>query len=125
MIMYEQLLLIFILLMAKHTIADYFLQRMWMIQDKSIYGAPGGIWHAAIHGIGTVLVLVPFLVSNLLAIVLALLDAVIHYHIDYVKSNIWKKHQLDNTQTLYWVLQGVDQYLHFLTYALIIYIIGA
>lgn len=125
MIMYEQLLLVFILLMGKHTIADYFLQRMWMIRDKSVYGARGGIAHAFTHAVGTAIVLVPFLVSNFLAIVLAMLDGVIHYHIDYVKSNIWKKHDLDSTQTLYWVLQGVDQYLHFLTYALIILIIGA
>ncbi len=125
MIMYEQLLLVFIFLMLKHTVADYFLQRMWMIKDKSIYGAQGGIAHAATHTIGTLLVLIPFLVSNFLAIVLAILDGVIHYHIDYVKSNIWKKYNFDSTQTQYWILQGVDQYLHFLTYALIIYIIGA
>jgi len=123
--MYEQLLLVFILLMLKHTIADYFLQRMWMIRDKSEYGAPGGIAHASSHAIGTALVLMPFLVSNFLAAILAIIDGVIHYHIDYVKSNIWKKYKLTDRQTYYWILQGVDQYLHFLTYALIIYIIGA
>ena len=123
-----QLLGTLFLLMVKHTIADYFTQYKWMMKDKATYGAWGGLAHAGWHGILTFLVLYwnPFAVMStlLMIILLSIIDSVFHYHIDYVKSNIWKSKQLTPIDQLYWAVHGVDQFLHMATYILIIYILS-
>ena len=115
------LLIIFIWLMLKHTIVDYLLQKPW--KDKGIYGSKGGLIHAGHHVIGTFGILI-FFVSFPLAVLLSVLDGILHYHIDFTKNNIKRIFKLNNTQTLYWGLHGLDQYLHVLTYVLIIWLIG-
>jgi len=110
-------------LMIKHTIADYFTQYNWMIKDKATYGAFGGLAHAGWHGILTfcVLLLITPLAFWVMAL-LGLLDAVLHYHIDYVKSNVWVNYGYTPAQQMYWVTHGVDQFAHFLTYIGIVYL---
>ena len=108
---------ILFLLSIKHVIADYFLQQSWMIKDKGTYGAQGGIAHASIHTIGSFIVLFPFF-NPVLIFVLSVLDGVAHYHIDYVKSNYWKNNNLTKTDTEFWMVHGVDQFAHYLTYVL-------
>ena len=46
----------------------------------------------------------------------ALIDAVIHYHIDWAKMNAGKHYNLkaDNSEW-FWILLGFDQFLHHLT----------
>jgi hypothetical protein len=104
------------LLIIKHTIADYFMQYSWMIKHKGTYGHWKGMAHSEFHGFLTWLVLwfmgIPFLWS----VALGILDAFIHYHVDYVKSNFWKEKKLTPMDQLYWVAHGVDQLLHMLTY---------
>ncbi len=117
----EQVVVIFLLLLFKHTVADYLLQKPW--KDKGTYGAPGGLVHAGHHIVGTFLVLI-FFCDWFTTLYLAFLDGYIHYHIDYAKNNIKRIFKLNNTHTLYWGLHGLDQYLHILTYILIIYILG-
>jgi len=119
--MSDEAVLMLICLMLKHTLADYFLQKPW--KDKGIYGSIGGIQHAIIHAFGTLLVLYLF-VNPAWAVLIGIFDGIIHYHIDWAKNQAKAKYKLDRTQTLYWGLHGVDQYLHFLTYILIIYILG-
>ena len=51
------------LLIVKHVIADYFMQFSWMMKDKGIYGAWGGIAHSSWHAILTFLVLSVFNLS--------------------------------------------------------------
>lgn len=101
----------------KHFIADFVLQTNTMLKDKGIYGAPGGRDHASWHGILTFFVLVWF-VNPYTAMLLALVDAIVHYHIDYIKTN------LSNGSTpadrKFWILLGADQGLHYLTYVGII-----
>lgn len=108
------------LLMTKHIIADYFLQFSWMIKDKGTYGAWGGIAHAKVHGLFTFWVLFAVGVPAVFGFLLALLDAVVHYHVDYVKSNFWKSRKLTPMDQAYWVTHGVDQFAHYLTYVAIV-----
>tara|TARA_B100002019_G_scaffold291296_1_gene311065 strand:- start:881 stop:1240 length:360 start_codon:yes stop_codon:yes gene_type:complete len=108
------------LLSIKHTIADYFMQYSWMIRDKGTYGAWGGIAHSGWHAILTLAVLSIFELPLLLILILPVLDGVVHYHVDYVKSNFWKGKNLGPQDQLYWVAHGVDQLLHFLTYVAIV-----
>jgi hypothetical protein len=118
------MLLLVTLLLVKHAIADFFLQRAFMFRDKHIYAGRGGISHAAIHGSLTFLAVVIILPHLwLLAILCSLLDAIAHYHIDYVKSNWNVRTQASPSEIRYWYAFGSDQMAHFLTYVLIVYII--
>ncbi len=117
--MLEALLCLF----AKHFICDFPLQTSpWMYRNKGIYLHAGGITHAAVHGVGTLLVLTPF-VSVTAALQFALLDMLIHYHVDWAKMIIGKRYNLrpDNSDW-FWILLGFDQLLHHLTYFLIVYL---
>jgi hypothetical protein len=112
-------LILLVLLMLKHTVADYMLQYRWMWEDKAYYGKFGGLVHAGFHGALTSIILLFLGIPVLYSFALGLLDAVAHYHIDYVKSNwIRKNSPIPNSQ-MYWIMHGIDQFLHFLTYVAI------
>jgi len=115
--MFEALFWLFI----KHFICDFPLQAYpWIYLNKGKYLHPGGICHAAIHGLGTLLVLAPFIGAA--AITYALIDMLVHYHIDWAKMNLTRRHDLkpDNSEW-FWILLGIDQLLHHLTYFAIIF----
>lgn len=112
-------------LAVKHFICDFTLQNMWMVLDKGFYGKPGGIAHAAIHGIGTFLVVLTFLSGTLpihVLIFLGVFDAFLHYHIDWLKMSLNRRLALSYNNRLYWVFLGADQLLHWLGYILILFI---
>jgi hypothetical protein len=109
------------LLFVKHFICDFPLQTSpWMYRNKGTYLHPGGLVHAAVHAIGTWLVLVFFIGQQ--AYLYALVDFVVHYHVDWAKMNLNKKYNLraDNGNG-FWILLGLDQLLHHITYFVIIY----
>lgn len=110
--MLEALLWLFI----KHFICDFPLQaNAWIYSNKGSYGHAGGLVHSALHGIGTLIVLSFWLGGG--AWVFALVDFIVHYHIDWAKVNLSKKFNLraDNSEW-FWILLGFDQLLHHLTY---------
>ncbi|MFW5431335.1 MAG: DUF3307 domain-containing protein [Methylophilaceae bacterium] len=115
--MFEALLGLFI----KHFICDFPLQMFpWLYNNKGRYCHLGGIVHAGLHGIGTALVLSPFIGTN--ALTYGLIDMLVHYHIDWAKMNLSSKYNLKpNNSEWFWVLLGFDQLLHHLTYFAIIY----
>ncbi len=110
-------------LFTKHIIADYYMQYPWMYRHKGKYGHPGGLAHAGLHGIFTYIVLMTF-VSPLLSLSLALLDSVLHYHIDYIKNKVWDKANTNPSEQLYWIIHGTDQFAHGLTYFLIVHLLA-
>ena len=115
-------LLLLTLLLVKHTVADFFLQRSFMFKDKHVYLAKGGLTHAGIHGILSALVLIPF-VNISMAIVLSLIDTIIHYHTDFFKS-VWNvKTKATPNENRYWYAFGLDQLVHMLTYVGIVFFI--
>jgi hypothetical protein len=108
-------------LLVKHFICDFPLQSFpYMFLNKGTYGHPGGILHAAVHVVGTFLVMAFLIPSMVLASALALLDGVIHYHIDWAKmyTNNYFKLQ-PATSHWFWILLGFDQLLHQATYFLL------
>jgi hypothetical protein len=115
--LFEALFLLFI----KHFICDFPLQaNPWLYRNKGTYMHPGGIAHAGIHALGTLLVLAPFIGS--LSMLYAALDMLVHYHIDWAKMNISKRYDLQpNNSERFWILLGFDQLLHHITYFVIIY----
>ncbi len=115
--MFEALLFLFI----KHFICDFPLQAFpWIYNNKGRYLHPGGIVHAGLHGIGTSLVLFPFVGSA--TFIYGLVDMVVHYHIDWAKMNLSEHYDLKPSNSeRFWILLGLDQLLHHLTYFAIIY----
>ena len=105
----------------KHFVCDFVLQGKYQWSNKHILGHPGGILHALIHAVGTVVVLFSINIATPLMVSIALGEAVVHYFVDFFKMNInkemgWKA----DTHPQFWVLTGFDQFLHYLTYIIII-----
>ena len=109
-------------LMTKHIIADYYMQYPWMFKHKGKYGHPGGIAHSVWHGILTNIVLLYF-TDPITATMLGILDALIHYHVDYTKSKAWAKYQVTPSDQKYWIIHGTDQLAHGMTYFLIVHLL--
>lgn len=116
--MFEALLGLFI----KHFICDFPLQMFpWLYQNKGRYLHLGGIVHAGSHGIGTLIVL-SFFIDMRMAALLATIDFLLHYHIDWAKMNLSDYYDLKpNNSEWFWLLLGLDQLLHHLTYFAIVY----
>jgi hypothetical protein len=122
----EKIIVILLALFGiKHFICDFVLQNNKMLKDKGTYGAPGGLSHAATHALGTLIVLfiaLPWNIgAHIAAVALAVADGIIHYHIDWIKTNIAKPYTPKDQE--FWILLGADQGLHYLTYIGIIAIL--
>ena len=103
---------LFLLLFIKHAIFDLGLQPMGTGPYKLVYIGKAHLWHYGPHGLGTMLILALYTPLEL-AVLLGLLDYVLHWHTDFFKTHI---RALDN---------AVDQILHFLGYYLIVQIVLA
>lgn len=101
------------LITLKHVVCDYFLQTLFHIQNKGIYGAWGGISHSLQHAAGTFLITFAVTQSFATSLLLTAIDGVAHYHIDYIKSKYGPK---DPAHPHFWRWFGVDQAAHMLTY---------
>ncbi len=105
----------------KHFICDFVLQLKYQYSNKHILGHPGGILHAVIHMIGTIVVLFSLDISVHNMLWLSLLDGVIHYFIDYAKMNINRYYEWGpTTHAEFWILTGLDQFLHYCTYLILL-----
>ena len=119
--MSDPLSLVFLMLALfgiKHFICDFWLQFPYMLAEKGIYGAEGGRHHALMHTAGTFLVLALCIPSIEWAVVFAFADGFVHYHIDWVKTNVARGLKPDDNKFWFWL--GLDQTLHYLTYIAII-----
>src|SRR5688572_16461444 len=101
---------IFTAFVIKHFVCDYPLQYPRHFLNKGIYGHRGGIEHAGIHGIGTLLVCLLFGMP----LWFALIDAVIHYHVDWSKNQLNDRYKLNPANKYFWWLLGADQLAHYL-----------
>lgn len=110
------ILFLVFLLETKHFICDGPLQTKQMIAAKAIYGNPLGILHGSIHGAASFAVLEFWGIPWWLAGILALAEAALHYHIDFLKENFVKRAGWTvRDPHFWWVLTG-DQALHHFSY---------
>ena len=121
--MLNELLLFLILLQVKHWYIDFVNQTNDEVASKGIYGDQLGINHSAKHGLATTLCVLlvtgtPYL---FFAILLGMLDFVIHYHTDWAKMNYGNR---DIRTPQFWNHLGLDQMVHQLTYIVIAYLIA-
>lgn len=116
----EAIVLLLTFFAFKHFIVDFLLQRAYQYQNKGTYGHPGGLLHAGLHGLGTVAAM--FIFAPLpWCIFVALFDSVVHYHVDWAKTNLNSRFGWGpTTHEEFWWLLGLDQLLHSLTYIVII-----
>lgn len=115
-----EIIILLALFGIKHFLADFLWQFPFMLRDKGIYGAIGGAHHALLHGILTLFVVIGFVPAED-AVMLGLIDTAVHYHIDWVKTNL--SQGLTSADRAFWIWFGLDQALHYLTYIAIIGII--
>ncbi len=114
----KTLIILLLLLQTKHLIVDWILQPSWMWKNKGTYGHYGGILHAAFNAVFTVLCF--SLVTNQYILVF-FIDFILHYHIDWAKMNVTRITKWGpTTHPEFWWLTGFDQYLHQVTYILIV-----
>ncbi|HZY67801.1 MAG TPA: DUF3307 domain-containing protein [Devosia sp.] len=107
----------------KHYVADYFLQPGWMLGGKGNVFHPGGYAHAGLHAALSLLVLLVMGTPVGLAFALFAGEFVVHYALDYAKIHYSTGVYMDNKPHRFWVLHGVDQIFHQLTYVAMIYIV--
>jgi hypothetical protein len=108
--------LVLALLFFKHFLADFCWQSDRMLRDKGHFGRLGGLQHAGLHGALTYVILMHFL--NLQAcVMLAVIDAAIHYVVDLAHRRITVRMNSDSNK--FWMWIGIDQFVHALTYLFI------
>jgi hypothetical protein len=108
------------LLFFKHWYVDFVDQNDEEVKHKGIYGDFIGMGHSIKHGAATMLVFLivdPFHVSVLL---LGLIDAVAHYHIDWIKMKFGNR---DVKTRAFWAQLGLDQLAHYMTYLFLVWLI--
>ncbi|MEL6435715.1 MAG: DUF3307 domain-containing protein [Pseudomonadota bacterium] len=117
----QNLFILLIGLQVKHFAADYLLQTKWMISGKRSFLALGGYAHAAVHVVGTAIVLLIVGVSPGLMLAILLAEFIAHYLFDYAKAHYGAGISSADAPRRYWAAHGLDQLLHHLTYVAIIY----
>ena len=111
----NETLILITLLFTKHLFADFIFQGPYQWMNKGTYGHPGGLLHAGQHAGLTLLCFGWY--APLAAYWLAAIDFVMHYHIDWFKMHLNKKHGWKaDTHVQFWWALGIDQFLHALTY---------
>jgi hypothetical protein len=109
----------------KHYLCDFMLQSGYQVRTKGIYGHPGGFIHSGLH----VLASIPALMilgadARAIAIVIAA-EFAIHYHTDWTKSAIDQRTQWGFDDQRHWMVFGLDQLIHQLTYLGIVWVFAA
>jgi hypothetical protein len=113
------ILLLLCLLQTKHFYADFVRQTYAQTVHKGVYGNWVGITHSLDHIWSTIIALLIYNffcpISLIFILVIALVEGIIHYHIDWTKVKFGNK---DITKPLFWTQFGIDQLAHQLTYVI-------
>ena len=116
MISVGAILLLLCGLQIKHMFADYYMQTPKMLSGRGEYLHMGRAQHAGVHAVGSILV---FLIAGapiLFALIVAALEWVVHFNIDFCKARYSDAKKLTPTQAGFWRAAGTDQAAHHLTY---------
>jgi hypothetical protein len=105
-------LAILILLQIKHWYIDFVNQSDDEVAHKGIYLSWRGVKHSLKHGLATAAIFF-FFIEIEGALLLGLIDFVLHYHIDYCKMHYGNR---DIKTKAFWAQLGLDQMAHQLTY---------
>lgn len=121
------LLAILLGLQAKHFLFDFVFQSDWQVRNKGTYGHAGGLVHSGLHALGTLAValLASFFgfASLTAAILLSVIDFVVHYHVDWSKAQISRRMHLTPDRHAFWIAMGADQAAHQATYLGLVFLV--
>jgi hypothetical protein len=106
------------LLFVKHWYIDFVDQSIEEVNHKGLYGRWPGVRHSLKQGFGTLLMLLVVGVGVWVAVFMALIDFIVHYHVDWAKMN-WGNRDMQDPQ--FWSHLGLDQLAHYLTYLVIVW----
>lgn len=114
----DAVMLVLFLLGTKHMIVDGPLQSHfpYLYEHKGQFLHLGGIAHAGLHGLGTLIALALYPGLLGLALFMGVVDFLIHYVVDYTKMALNAKNGWNPTKPHFWTAILVDQYAHYLTY---------
>jgi hypothetical protein len=104
------------LLQLKHWYVDFVNQTPDEVANKGTYGNWAGLMHSIKHGLATIVVL-SYFITVPWALILGLIDFVVHYHVDWAKMNYGNR---DITTKQFWNHLGLDQMAHQITYIAIV-----
>ena len=111
-------------LSIKHFFADFVFQTQSQFKNKHIYGHWGGLLHAGIHGVCSIPLFAILPASGLsMAFGLIIGEAIVHYHLDWLKKNFVLSRGLSTKNQRYWIAFGLDQLLHMMTYIAMVYVL--
>jgi hypothetical protein len=105
----------------KHFVADYLLQTGWMIAGKGNFVHPGGYAHAAVHALGSAIVLLVARIPLPALAGLVLAEFVVHFLLDHAKVLYSGGIDPDEDPQRFWAMHGLDQLLHQITYIVMVY----
>ena len=109
-------------LQLKHFLCDFVLQTEYQVRTKGFYGHFGGVLHSGLHILGTIPALYILGASPKTGALILLAEFAIHYHTDWSKVQIDKRYDWGIADQRYWILFGLDQLIHQLTYLGIVYV---
>ena len=117
------MLVLLFLFQIKHMFADFYLQTPRMLRARGVYLHWGRLQHAGVHGVGSLLAMVGVGVPIGLALLMSVIDWIVHFHIDWAKGR-WSDHKgFGPDQAGYWRGFGVDQLAHQATYLVMVWIV--
>ena len=114
-------LLSLVLFEIKHFLCDFVFQTSNQVRAKGFYGKLGGIKHAGLHAIGSVPALLVLTYSPLAILAVVIVEFVVHYHVDWTKARVDASQGWTIADQKYWIVFGLDQFIHQMTYVAIIY----
>lgn len=118
--MFDTIYLLLGLLFVKHWYIDFVNQTQAEIDSKGKYCNWVGLGHSIKHGLATTAVTFFFVYYSFDAVILGLVDFMLHYHIDWIKMKFGNKDIKTND---FWTELGLDQLAHALTYLYIVSLI--
>lgn len=109
------------LLQLKHMFADYFLQTPKMLSGRGEYWHLGRAQHAGIHALGSAIVLAIMGAPAIFTLVLMAAEWFVHFNIDFFKASYSEHKKYTPAQAGFWRAAGVDQFMHHLTYIVMVW----
>nr|MBX2886468.1 DUF3307 domain-containing protein [Granulosicoccus sp.] len=83
---------------------------------KNRYLSTGAFFHSLLHAVLTGLLLWWFDLGFRAIAILAGMELLIHYHLDWGKALFVRRNDYTYKDNVYWWALGIDQFLHQLTY---------
>ena len=109
-------LILVAVLLCKHMVFDFVLQTPYQLNHKHLYGHPGGLLHAALHVLGTLVAIAIARPAPVVGAAVVISEFAVHYHVDWAKEQLLRRGGWDRGELMYWSIFGLDQMIHNLGY---------